>query len=103
MRRIDEELRRDEEKEKIWMEAFHKARRGWGRVGAVRLELAIGNPPDDNFVRETLSEADALLTEALQILASADLHKGELAEMIRKSLIEIGELSRYLKQEPARA
>ena len=99
MRMLDAELRRDPRKEEVWERAFQKARQGWRRYNFALDYLAAPPVREDHF-RTILMEADQKFTEALQILASAGLHRGELGALIRKSMIQVGELYSFLR-EPA--
>lgn len=97
MRVLDAELRRDPLKEEVWMKAFQKARQGWRRYNYALDYLSMPPVCEDHF-KIILMEADQKFTEALQILASERMHRGELAALIRKSMIQVGELYRYLRE-----
>ncbi len=87
MRKIDAELRNSPFSELVWMTAFKKARSGWGWLSLAEDLIRQGSKAKD-----ALCNADERLTEALKILSAAGLHNGELAMLIKKSLIQIGNL-----------
>ena len=99
MRKLDAELRRNPLQEEVWRRAFQKARQGWARYNLAIDWLAYHDNADEHL-RAILMEADQKLTEALQILASAQMHRGELGALIRDTMIRIGKLYSFLR-EPA--